>query len=225
MGEALRLRTAAIWAGVLILAEVALYRFWPLIDDNDAPPTAEQQLALAAAILLLSFPHLVAYLSRRHRPWLLRVGGSTGILLTLVSVMGFSLIFVTIPLVLIPSVIYLVRGRSPVQPVTGTTGLFGIVSLLTLAAVGAFFLTEDPRCSILVRRDGGVVHTEPAVCDPNNSGRLGGNVVGWSGSSDTIALHESLSSLALTGTAIALCLRIPARFNPTRLESSMGAAR
>jgi hypothetical protein len=225
MGEALRLRTTAIWAGVLILGEVALYGLWPLIDDNDAAPSAEQQLAFAAAMLLLCFPHLLAYLARRDRPWLLRVGGSAGILLTLASVMGFSLIFVTIPLVFIPSVIYLMRGRSSAQPVIGTAGLFVIVALLTLAAVGAFFLTEDPRCSILVRRDGGLVYTEPAVCDPNNSGRLGGNVVGWSGSSDTIALHESLSSLALTGSAIALCLLTPARFNATQLESSMGTTR
>lgn len=199
-------RRGAVWLAVAVALEIALYRLWPVIDDNDPPPTIEQQLALAAAVVLLTLPHLIAWFGRRRR-WLLQVAGSLGIALTVVSVLGFSLIFFTIPLLGIPSVVYLVRGSSAPAPEVGLGGLTTAVIALAIGSAAAFFLTEDPRCSITIRRDGELVQQSPATCDPYNTGRLGPEVVQWSGSSDTIAWHESLISLALSGTAIGLCVR------------------
>lgn len=195
-------------AGILVAtAELALYRLWPLIDDNDPPPSLEQQLALAAALTVLVLPHVIAWLGRRERPWLLTVAGGLGVLLTLVSIMGFTLILFTIPFLLVPSVVYLMRGKPSASPPPGAAVLFLFTALLCALAVGSLFLTEDPRCSIVVRREGKLVHEKPRTCDPYNSGRLGADIVSWSGSSDTIALHESLLSLALSGAVIVVCIR------------------
>ena len=205
-----RVVVAALLVGV---GELALYALWPLVDDSDPPPAVDQQLALAAVLFLLALPHVLARLAYRDRPWLFQIAGGLGIVLTLVSVLGFSIIFVTIPLVLIPSILYLARHPSSAHPAIGTGPLFGIVVVLCLGAVGAFFLTQDPRCSITMRRDGRLVRTEPPVCNAASSGTetVGAEVVERSASSDSVALHESLLSLALSGTALALCVHARAR--------------
>ena len=215
-----RARWPTLLAAIVIF-ELALYRLWPLIDDNDPPPTIEQQLAMAAAVVLLTLPHSLAWLGRSRR-WLLSVAGSLGIVLTVVSVLGFSLIFFTIPLVLVPSIVYLMRGSGDGSR-AGTAGLTAAVIALAIGASAAFFLTEDPRCSITVRRDGKLVQETPSPCDPYNSGRLGPEVVEWSGTSDAIAWHESLLSLGLSGLALALCVRSGSATGPPTRATAAGA--
>lgn len=198
-------RRVAMGIAVVVTGELVLYLVWPFLDDNDAPPTAEHQLATAAALLLLGLPHAIAWWGRRY-PHLLTVAGAWGIVLTLISVMGHSVIFFTVPFVLIPSVFYLARGLTRRPRVTTVAGTISVVTVLALGAAAALFMTEDPRCSISIRRGTEIVHTQPTVCDETNSGRMGGRVVGGSSSSDTVALHESLLSLSLSGLALAWCV-------------------
>lgn len=189
---------------VVVTGEIVLYLVWPLLDDNDAPPTTEHQLAILAAVLLLGLPHLIAWFGR-HYPHLLTVAGAWGILLTVLSVMGHSVIFFTVPFVLAPSVLYLARGLTRGGRVRSVLGTLGVVAVLSVGAAAALFLTEDPRCSVSIRRGGKIVHTQPSVCDDTNSGRTGGNVVGGSSSSDQVVLHESLLSISLSSLALGWC--------------------
>lgn len=203
----------------LLLIEQALFRLWPLVDDNDAPPGLELQLGVAAPILLLLLPHIVAFLGRTRR-WLLPVAGSLGIVVTILSLAGFTLIFFTVPLLLVPSIVYLMRGAGAPRSIPSTASLVVALALLSVAAAGVLFLTEDPRCTILVRRGGELVYEVPDTCDPSSSGRLGPEIIEWSATSDTIALHESALSLLLSGAAIALCARSRAKEDGLRLEAS-----
>lgn len=198
-------RRLSIGVVIVMTGEIALYLLWPLLDDNDAPPTAEHQLAIAAALLLFALPHVIAWLGRGY-PHLLTVAGAFGILLTVMSVMGHSLIFFTLPFVLIPSVFYLARGLSRRPPAAIVARSITVVTVLGFGAAAAFFLTQDPRCSTSVRRNGEIVHTQPKTCDAGTSGRTGGTVIGRSATSDTIALHESLLSLSLSSLAVAWCM-------------------
>ena len=202
------IRRLGIAVTLVMSLEVALYLLWSRIDDNDPPPTLEQQLAVAAGVLLFVLPHLIAVGGFRGRPSLLRVAGFVGILLTCLSFLGHSTILVTIPFVLIPSVVYLVLGqRKPDErPRVGALWLTLASILLVSGAGWSLFLTEDPRCTILVRRAGQLVYEEPATCDPTNSGVLGPPVVEWSGTSDTIAWHEALLSVLLSGATLTMCL-------------------
>lgn len=222
--------TSTRWLAFLVIAVLVgalLYELWPLIDDNDPPPSLESLLAVAAALLLLTLPHTIAWLGRRAR-WLLRVAGILGITITLLSVVGFTVIIITIPLVGIPSVIYLKRGASAPDRPARVAGLTMAVIALAIGATASFFLTEDPRCSITVRQDGELVHSTPPTCDvsgsSSSSGTLGPEVVEWSGTSDTIAWHESLLSLALSGISIALCVRARAAADGSEQAAPAGVA-
>lgn len=195
---------AVIW---LVALELLLYGLWPRIDDNDPPPTIEQQLSLAAAILLFALPHLVALLGYRGRPALFKVAGAIGIALTIAAGVSFFLMILSVPLLLIPSIVYLSRStRIGGATRISTKRLVGVALLLVVAAVGVLFLTRDPRCTIIIERQGEAVYDEPARCDPNGTATLGPRVTEWSGSSDAIAWHESLISLLLSGSVVVLCL-------------------
>ena len=191
----------------LITVEVALRVLWPALDDNDPVPGVEAQLAVAAAAALVILPHVIGLLTTGRR-WLYKVAGAVGIALTLGATIDPILLVVAVPVWLIPSIAYLLasretEGTSRVPP--GALVLGSIV--LTAGAVVSLFITQEPRCTMLIRHNGNEVYVGQHPCYPSSSGVLGPEVVQWSGSSDTYAWHESLLSLLCSGGVVALCLR------------------
>lgn len=190
------------------MVEIVLAQVWPSIDDNDPPPGVEQQLAAVAVATLAALPHVVAFLGFRGRPWLLKAAGVICIAFTLVSGISFFLLAAAIPLFLIPGVVYLVVKRPALYEQGISTGFILVLAIIFgVAAAGSFLLTQDPRCTIEVRRAGEVVYETPQQCDAFSTGRLGPEVISWSGSSDSIAWHESLLSMMLSGALILVSLR------------------
>ncbi len=198
-------RWAAGTVAVVAVFELVLHLLWPLVDDNDPVPGVEQQLALAAAVGLGALPHVVAAIGRRRNRRLLAVAGSLGVLLTLASALSVVLLVVTIPLLLVPSVFFFVASFDGARPRLPTAVLMLASLALATGAAASFFLTEDPRCTRLIRRDGGEAYENATPCDSSASGLLGGREIGWSGTSDTVALHESSLSLTLSAAVVALC--------------------
>ncbi|HEY7874486.1 MAG TPA: hypothetical protein VIG64_05115, partial [Actinomycetota bacterium] len=210
MSKWLRTSLSAV-VGVVAL-EVALRVAWPMVDDNDPVPGLEQQAAVVAVVTLALLPHLIALLARR-RPRLLKAAGTVGIGLTLASIwmaffyMAFALIFIAPLLWLLPSIFYLVASRKAggearlSMPVL----VLGMLPLIVGASL-SLLLTDDPRCTLVVRRGGDLVHQQQDPCYPSSSGRLGVDVVSWSGTDDAIALHESLLSLLSSFGIIALAV-------------------
>jgi hypothetical protein len=150
--------------------------------------------------------------------------GALGLALTVAAAIDFFLIVVAVPLWLVPSIAYLVTSRSSVEtPRVAVTGLVVGSLVLTIGSVLSFFLTHDPRCTLLVRSEGRIVYQEQHPCDPSNSGRLGTEVIAWQGSDDTIAWHESTLSLLLSAGVIALALTSGTRLKPShRLNQPSG---
>ncbi len=197
----------AVALGALVAAEIGLQLLWPYVDDNDPAPTLEQQLAVVAALSLLALPHAIAVLGYRGRPALLKVAGVVALLLGVVTLPTITLAFVGIPLLLLPAFFYLVASRDSGPGGRLPTPVLALVAgLCALGAAAAFFLTDDPRCSVTVGEAGGATSLEEQACDATgSSGRLGVREIAWSGTSDVIAFHESLPSLALSLGAVALC--------------------
>ncbi len=218
------LKWMSLAAGTLVALEIGLYQLWPHLDDNDPPPTLEQQLSIAAGLMVLILPHAIAATGYRGRPWLLKVAGAVALALAMSSFISFATLILAVPLLLIPAIVYLLSSkRSSLRPRVPTPVILILAVAGALAAVASMFLTKDPRCTILVRRGDDLVYEEPARCDPSHSGRLGPQVVGWSGASDTYALHESSLSLLLSVTTLAMCLWAGAPHSPTR-EALVAAA-
>lgn len=194
-------------AGALVTLELAIYQLWPRLDDNDPVPTLEQQLAVAAGLMVLILPHAIAAMGYRGRPWLLKVAGGVALALVLSSFISFATLILAVPLLLVPGVVYLLSSKKTSLRSRVPTPLVLVFAVAgAVGAVASLFLTEDPRCTVVIRRGGELVYEEPARCDPSHSGRLGPEVVGWSGASDTYALHETSLSLLLSLATIGMCL-------------------
>ena len=176
----------------------------------------DDELAVAAGLMFFVVPHALAALSLRGRPWLLKVAGIVGLALAATSVMSPISMIMALPVLVVPSVFYLTRTpkshRGHFRQRIPTIALAVVSVALMLGAVWVLvFLTKDPRCTLLVRRDGEVVRVDQQPCDPSNSGSLGPEVIEWSGASDTIALHESALALALSAVVMTLCALSAAR--------------
>lgn len=161
-------RTALRCVIIVSAAELLLHMAWPHLDDNDPVPSIELQLGLVAAVVAFLLPHFLAGVASRERPTLLLPAGLLGALVTFFSSISPFLLLATVPLVLLPSIVYLVGWgigagrplpRNPFLPVLLVLG--GIGALLVLLA------TQDARCQ------------------------------GDSCTSDVIAWHESIVSLGL----------------------------
>ncbi|MDQ3914845.1 MAG: hypothetical protein M3323_05860 [Actinomycetota bacterium] len=200
-------RWLAAGAVALVGLEIALQMLWPYVDDNDPVPTLENQLALLAALVLLALPHAIAVLGYRGRPALLKVAGAVALLLGIATLLPITTAAVGIPLLLVPSFFYFVASRGAgAGGRVATPVLVVVAGFCALGAAAAFFVTQDPRCEVTVREPGGSTSVEAQTCDlTGSSGRLGVREISWSGTSDVIAFHESLPSLALSLGAFAFC--------------------
>ncbi|MGI8775550.1 MAG: hypothetical protein ACR2KQ_11195 [Actinomycetota bacterium] len=148
-------RWILLGVGLVLLLQLLLSQAWPRIDDNDPPPRFEQQLGVAAAVIAFALPHVVAAIARRRNRRFFTLAGLMAVLLTLTSVISPFTMILSIPLFLIPGAVYLDKGLRATDEGPAPTGaLTGICLVLTFGAIGAFFLTQDPRCTILVERDG-----------------------------------------------------------------------
>lgn len=180
----------------VIAAELALYLSWSHIDDNDPFPGLEQQLAFTSAITVFLLPHVLAWLARYERPTLLLPAGLIGIVLTLLSSISM-LVFFIVPTVLIPSICYLVRWSfNPQRRIASSIVLSLLMVPGAIAAAFVLLATEDPRCHAEIDRQGTttfVSMTEEQASQPTPSH------VGVSCTSDAVALHESGTSLVLSG--------------------------
>lgn len=142
-------RWLIVAAALLVVVEVLLYQSWGRIGDNRPPPSVEQQFAVAAVLSLCALPHLIARIARR-RPRLLVVAAGCAFVLGAMSLVSLPLMLFAIPVFLIPGAIYLMRA-GPADQQTPPAAVVGFgCAVLCVAGVAAFFLTEDPRCTILV---------------------------------------------------------------------------
>lgn len=180
----------------LIAAELALYLSWSHIDDNDPFPGLEQQLGFTAAITVFLLPHVLAWLARYGRPTLLLPAGLIGIVLTLLSSISM-LVFFIVPTVLIPSICYLVRWTFNSRRRIASSMVLALFMVPgAIAAAFVLLATQDPRCHAEIARQGSatfVSMSEQQASQPTPSH------VSVSCTSDAVALHESGSSLLLSG--------------------------
>ena len=223
MNNGRRTSILIVVAGI-VAAEVAFRLLWPSLDDNDPVPGIESQLAVVAAIGLVVLPHVIGLLTRRRR-WLYKVAGAVGIVLTLGSAIDPILLVIAVPVWLIPSIAYLLASREPegTPRVPLVALVLGSIAL-TVGAVLSLFLTDDPRCTIVTEQDGKAVYEAQHPCNPSDSGRLGLDVIEWSGTDDTFALHESILSLVLTGGVVVLCWVGGAPREPLEGDTRAGTA-
>lgn len=204
--KAVRWTVVAV-AGIALF-EVALQWVWPYLDDNDPVPDLERQMAVLAALSLLALPHAIAVRAYRGRPALLKVAGTVALVLGVVSLLPVTLAIVGIPLLLVPSFYYFdaARGSGPGGRVP-TPALALVATACALAAAGAFFFTEDPRCERSTQQPEGDAYTFEILCEsPQGAGVLGVRDISRSGTSDVITFRESVPSLALSLGALGFCV-------------------
>ncbi|MGH2807703.1 MAG: hypothetical protein ACRDKT_10560 [Actinomycetota bacterium] len=159
-------------ASIFAVCEVLLYLLWSGIDDNTPFPSLEIQLGFVAGVSIFFMPHVLARLARHDRPSLYLAAGTLGILLTIGSTISPVLLIGTVPLVLIPSSVYLARYRRRPRPRAWTAAATPLLVAIGIAVVMALFLSSsDQRCYERANESG---------C-----------------SSDVIAVYESLGSLGL----------------------------
>jgi len=188
-------RRALVAAVVLVSAEAVLYLSWPHIDDSDPFPSPEIQLGFIATISIFLIPHVLAFLARRDRPSLYLAAGLLGVLVTLATT--FSIVmFAAIPLVLIPSCVYLARYHRSPRPRAPVAVTVPLIVVLGVGSVVALFLSNsDQRCYEVRRlRDGtldydSVTESEAMYATVNE--------IGGGCSSDVFAYYETLTSLGL----------------------------
>ena len=197
----------AVALATLVAFELLLHWVWPYVDDNDPVPRLEKQIAVLAALSLLALPHAIAVLGYRGRPALLKVAGTVALLLGLVSLLPVTLAIVGIPLLLLPSFFYFVAARNSGRGGRVPTPVLAVAAAsCALAAAAAFFFTEDPRCEVGRRAAGGGVTFTELTCESTEwGGGLGVRDISYSGTSDVVAFHESVPSLALSLGALAFC--------------------
>lgn len=201
------IRSTIVTLAGIAFFEVALQWIWPYVDDNDPVPHLEKQIAVLAALSLLALPHAIAVVAYRGRPALLKVAGTVALLLGLLTLLPITLAIVGIPLLLVPSFFYFVAARHSGQGGRVPTPVLALVATAcALAAAGAFFFTEDPRCERRTRQPDGGVTTFELLCDSQGTGLLDVGDVSWSASSDVVTFRESVPSLALSLGALAFCL-------------------
>jgi hypothetical protein len=212
--------------------ELLLYLAWHHIDDNDPFPSFEIQLAVVASISIFLMPHTLGALARNRRPTLYLPAGIIGVLLTVASTMSPVLLIFTVPLVLVPSGVYLARTRFSPPPRMGPELTAAVLVALAIGSVWALFLrNDDSRCYYRARLRNGreihrVVRGNPEQLSLNAPSRQG-TVVEESGcSSDITTYNESLLSLGLHASLLLLARRMadPASIPGCGLPPSEGEA-
>ena len=190
-------------AFAIIVAESTLRFAWPRIDDNDPLPGFELQLGIVAVLMAFALPHLVAFSARGDRLELLLPAGLIGLVMTFFSSISFFLLVITVPLVLLPSLVYLVTwGIGAGRPTMANPGLVPMMVLMGTGALLVLMAAQDARCMIATEAEGGGLNYR-SVDVSVAEGRLSNEIVSAGCSSDVIAFHESLISLALSGLVIA----------------------
>jgi hypothetical protein len=210
-----------IWAARVSLlfltaavGELLLYLAWPHIDDNDPFPTFEIQLAVVASISIFLIPHTLGALARNERPTIYLPAGIIGILLTVVSTMSPVLLVFTIPLVLVPSCVYLARSRFAPPPRIGPAVATPVLVALAVGSVWALFLRgDDSRCYYQARLGNGreihrVVHGNPDQLSISPPSRPGAVIESSGCTSDVTTANESLLSLGLHAFLLVLGKRM-----------------
>ncbi len=163
MSDKSQTRMRIAWVVALAaLAETVLYFSWSHIDDNDRFPSIEIQLAVVAGVAIFFMPHTLAALARNERPSLYLPAGLIGILLTVASMMSPVLLILTVPLVLVPSGVYLARTRFTPRPTVSEALTAPVLVAIAIASVWSLFLRgDDYRCYYRAKlRDGTEVYRE-----------------------------------------------------------------
>ncbi|HYI45187.1 MAG TPA: hypothetical protein VE174_06980 [Actinomycetota bacterium] len=203
-------RWMVVAVGSVALLEGLLYLSWSHIDGNDPFPSLEIQVAFVSGVGLFFMPHTLAAIARRGRPSLYPAAGTIGILLTLASALSPVLLIMTLPLVLIPSCVYLARTRFKPH----ATGILAtpLLVLIAIASVWSllFLSTNDGRCYYYVKFRNG---TEIYRRFHGDSGEVGSMELPYrrraveeetSCSSDVTTAVESSLSLGLHGLMLVL---------------------
>jgi hypothetical protein len=218
----MKLRTIAIGVVLAAALEGCLYLSWVHIDDNDAFPSLEIQLNFIAGIAIFFMPHTLAALARRGRPSLYLAAGLIGVILTVASVLSPVLLILTLPLVLIPSCVYLLRTKLSTKPRAPELITNLLMLLLAIASVWAllFMSTNDTRCYYRARfKDGHEIYREFHGSSAEGSVAIRYRpraIEEESGcSSDVTTVAESTISLMLHGTMLLLGSVMKSRLSPT----------
>jgi hypothetical protein len=167
------------------------------------------RLGVLPVAAVYGLPALLAALAFRQRPPLLLAAGVASLVL---AVFPFSLhSFVYGPVGLIYIIGY-ARWPTPHHDAKRSAAAAALVSLLLVAAVVALIWHEDPICYSKDTSGEVTVDRDP---DPVTSGsqtiEADSGIVETGCSSDTVVWWEALTSLALTGGALAAAIQLTRR--------------